>query len=454
MRVRARRAKRAGCRIETSPHTRHRMVARFPYTLTEAQRAAVDDILGDLASGVPMQRLLQGDVGSGKTAVAACALLAAVAGGYQAALMAPTEMLARQHATTLEALLAGSRVHVALLTGGRATKARAATLDAIASGTIDIVVGTHAVIGTAVTFARLGLAVIDEQHKFGVRQRAALQAKGTDRDAGTDPHVLVMTATPIPRTLALTLYGDLDVSIMRGTLPGRTPVETIVATPSNGRAILDRVREQLTRGRQAYVVYPLVEQSEKLTLRNAEQGRTAWQRALPDHRVGLVHGRMKRAEREQVMDAFREGTVHLLVSTTVVEVGVDVSNATVLVVEHAERFGLSQLHQLRGRVGRGSHRGLCVLMNRSVSKRPTRLGVLAQTHDGFRIAEEDLALRGIGDLMGTRQHGRPLFVAASLPRDLPVLVQARELAAHLWETAPQHPPLRQALLRTASPGAP
>lgn len=445
-RVRKRNAALKGPRCATSDDVQERIDARLPFELTAGQRAAVDDILHDMASGRPMSRLLQGDVGSGKTAVAIYALLAAVAGGYQTALMAPTEILARQHEATLREFLAGSRVRLAFLTGGRATKARAALCETIAAGDVDLVVGTHAVLSESVSFQRLGLVVIDEQHKFGVRQRAALLDKGDD-DVDK-PHALIMTATPIPRTLALTLYGDLDVSVIEGTLPGRKPVETIVAKPREGRAVMDRVRAHLERGHQAYVIYPLVEESDKLALKDAEAGLVRWQRALPDRTVALVHGRMKKADKAAAMDAFRDGTADVLVSTVVVEVGVDVPNATVLVVEHAERFGLSQLHQLRGRIGRGQHGGLCVLMDRAKSGRPVRLDVLASTQDGFRIAEEDLALRGIGDLMGTRQHGRPAFLAASLPRDLPLLQAARAMAESLWETAPKHAPLREALLRS------
>ena len=447
-RVRQRNAARRGPLCQTSAAIRARLDARLPFSLTPGQRKAVDDILADMASGQPMNRLLQGDVGSGKTAVAIQALLAAVAAGHQAALMAPTEILARQHERTLTALLEGSRVRVGFLSGGRATKARTALCADIESGDVDIVVGTHAVISEQVAFAKLGLVVIDEQHKFGVRQRAALLDKGAaDADR---PHALIMTATPIPRTLALTAYGDLDVSVIEGTLPGRKPVETIVARPKDGRAILDRVRAHLSAGRQAYVIYPLVEESEKLALQDAEAGRVRWQRALPDRTVALVHGRMKKTEKDETMQAFHRCEAHVLVSTVVVEVGVDVPNATVLVVEHAERFGLSQLHQLRGRIGRGQHGGLCVLMDRSKgSATPARLDVLARTQDGFEIAEEDLALRGIGDLLGTRQHGRPAFLAASLPRDLALLQAARRLAAALWARAPKHEPLRRAMMRTA-----
>jgi ATP-dependent DNA helicase RecG len=274
---------------------------------------------------------------------------------------------------------------------------------------------------------------VDEQHKFGVRQRHELVAKSGE---AVRPHLLVMTATPIPRTLALTVYGDLDVSVIAGRPPGRRPVETCVMTPRQGRAILARVRGELEAGRQAFVIYPLVEESDKLGLRDAIDGRDRWARALPDVRVGLLHGRMKRDEKEEAMRAFRDGDVHLLVATVVVEVGVDVPNATVLVVEHAERFGLSQLHQLRGRIGRGAVGGLCVLVDRSKEETPARLEVLAATDDGFEIAEEDLRLRGTGDVLGTRQHGMPGFRAARLPRDLELLGHARRAAAALLDADP------------------
>ena len=410
-----------------------RIRARLPFTLTAGQDGAIAEIAADLARTHPMNRLLQGDVGSGKTAVAAYALLTAVARGRQAAFMAPTEVLARQHERTLGTLLAGSRVRVETLTGGRRGKARTAALARVAAGEADLVLGTHAVISKDVRFDRLGLVVVDEQHKFGVRQRHELVAKADDE---TRPHLLVMTATPIPRTLALTVYGDLDVSVIDGRPPGRRPVETWVVAPKQGREVFDRVRAQLAAGHQAFVVYPLVEESDKLGLRDAIDGRDRWARALPGYRVGLLHGRMKREEKEAAMTGFRDGDTHLLVATIVVEVGVDVPNATVLVVEHAERFGLSQLHQLRGRIGRGTTGGLCVLVDRSKEETPARLEVLAATEDGFEIAEEDLKLRGTGDVLGTRQHGVAGFRAARLPRDLPLLAHARHEAAALLDADP------------------
>ena len=406
-----------------------RIRARLPFTLTPGQDEAVAEIVADLERPAPMYRLLQGDVGSGKTAVAAYALLGAVADGWQTAFMAPTDVLARQHQATLEAMLDGSRVRIVRLTGRMRAKARREALATIAAGEADIVIGTHAVLGDEVVFRALGLVVVDEQHKFGVRQRRGLVAKGEAGPEGRRPHCLVMTATPIPRTLALTVWGDMDVSVVRGTIPGRTPVETIVVEPSEGREVMERVRAELAAGHQAYVIYPLVDESDKLDVKDAHAGQERWAKALPDHQVGLLHGRLARDAKEDVMAAFRDGTLDVLVATVVVEVGVDVPNATVLVVEHAERFGLSQLHQLRGRVGRGSAGGLCVLVDRSKGDdTPARLDVLAGDTDGFAIAEQDLALRGVGDVFGTRQHGRPAFRAASLPRDLPILTRAREAA--------------------------
>jgi ATP-dependent DNA helicase RecG len=426
-----------------------RIRARFPFPLTPGQDAVVAEIVRDLGRASPMRRLLQGDVGSGKTAVAAYAALAVVAAGRQVALVAPTEILARQHHATLTTWLEGSRVTTIYLGGGRRTRARQAELAALAAGEVDVVVGTHALFEPDVVFPRLGLAVVDEQHRFGVAQRGTLLGPSGD---GVVPHLLAMTATPIPRTLALAVHGDVDVSLLEGRLPGRSPVSTWVVRPHEGRAVLERVREALAKDQQVYVVYPLVEESEALALRDAEDGLRRWRVALPDARVELLTGRMKRAEKEAVMAGFRAGDIDVLVATVVVEVGVDVARATVLIVEHAERFGLGQLHQLRGRVGRGTEPGLCVLVDRSPEEGPpARLEVLAQTNDGLRIAEEDLALRGIGDLFGTRQHGRPPFQAADLPRDLPLLTRAREAAGLLLEADPDlaaevHRPLRRAAL--------
>ena len=400
--------------------TLHRRIrARFPFELTPAQNRVIADVCRDLARPVPMNRLLQGDVGSGKTVIAAYAALAAVANGFQAVVMAPTEVLARQHEAVIGGWLGGSEVHVVGLYGGMRAKARREALAAIASGAAHVVVGTHAVLSKDVAYARLGLVVVDEQHKFGVRQRRDLVSKGAS------PHTLVMTATPIPRSLALVVYGDLDYSVLDGPPPGRGSRETWVVRPADGERVFARVREELRAGRQAFVVYPLVEESEAAGLRDATAGLAAWTRALPERRVGLVHGKMKAAARVAALEAFRRRELDVLVATVVVEVGIDVANATVLVVEHAERFGLSQLHQLRGRVGRGPFGGICVLMDRSEGSTPERLCVLSATDDGFRIAEEDLRIRGAGDFFGTRQHGAPAFTAARLPDDLPLLAKAR-----------------------------
>ncbi len=427
---------------------RARIEARLPFELTPGQVKAVDEIVADLEQPVPMNRLLQGDVGSGKTAVAVYALLGAVARGLQVAFMAPTEVLARQHTQTLERMLTGSRVRLEQLAGGRRGKGRTAALARIAAGEADVVVGTHAVLSADVQFADLGLVIVDEQHKFGVRQRRELVAKGGTKAAWRRPHCLVMTATPIPRTLALTVWGDMEVSVIEGRIPGRAPVETCVVTAQEARDVMPRVRAELAAGRQAYVIYPLVEESDKIALKDAQAGHERWTRALPEHRVGLLHGRLKRDEKERVMEAFRTGEVAVLVATVVVEVGVDVPNASLLIVEHAERFGLSQLHQLRGRIGRGTTGGLCILVDRSREETPARLEILAADTDGFAIAEEDLKLRGVGDLFGTRQHGRPAFRAAVLPRDLPVLMEARTAADALLSEDPAleaHPALARAL---------
>ncbi len=421
-RRRAARARTEATPFRFTPELERRIRARFPFRLTDAQERAVVALRADLERATPMSRLLQGDVGAGKTLVAVYACLACVANRRQAAFVAPTEVLARQHEATLRRWLEGSDVRVEALYGARRGKARAAVVERIARGEVDLVVGTHAVLSRDVRFERLSLVVVDEQHKFGVAQRRELVSKGAA------PHLLVMTATPIPRTLAMVAYGDLDVTVLDGLPPGRGPRTTWVATPADGPRVFERVRAELRAGRQAFVVYPLVEESDRAGLRDATAGREAWARALPAARVGLVHGRQKADERHAVMAAFRAGGLDVLVATVVVEVGVDVPNATVLVVEHAERFGLSQLHQLRGRVGRGAGGGLCVLLDRSAGPTPDRLEVLARTEDGFEIAEADLRLRGAGDLFGTRQHGAAEFAAARLPDDLPVLLRARAVA--------------------------
>jgi ATP-dependent DNA helicase RecG len=390
----------------------------------------LDEIGADLRSPHPMNRLLQGDVGSGKTIVAVLAMLVAAENGYQAALMAPTEILAEQHATRLGELLAGRGDRTAVLTSGAAAAERRAARKAVASGEARLIVGTHALLDEGVGFEKLGLAVIDEQHRFGVVQRAALVAKGLR------PDVLVMTATPIPRTLALTVYGDLDVSVIDEKPPGRQPVETVVRTESEREKVFEALELALDRGRQAYVIYPLVEESRKSDLRAATEAAAALAKRFGGRRVALLTGRMKAEEKTKVMEDFAAGRTDVLVATTVVEVGVDVANASVMIVEHAERFGLSQLHQLRGRVGRGRQRSYCVLAcgEEITDAARVRLETMAETDDGFRIAEADLELRGPGELLGTAQHGVPDLRVGSLARDQIVMEEARREAFELVRT--------------------
>ncbi|MCX8073941.1 MAG: ATP-dependent DNA helicase RecG [Candidatus Binatia bacterium] len=404
---------------------------RLPFALTAAQQRVIREITSDLQRGHPMHRLVQGDVGSGKTVVALYAALVAIANGAQCAFMAPTELLAEQHYRTITRLAEGLPVRVALLTGAVRRREREPLLREIAAGDIHLVVGTHALIQEGVRFANLGLGVIDEQHRFGVLQRAALHRLGCRGEAS--PHILLMTATPIPRTLTMTLYGDLDVSLLDELPPGRKPVQTFLRGEAERAEVYALVKRELDRGRQAYIVYPLVEGGDDSELRDAttmakELARTVFQ----GYRVGLVHGRMKPAEKDAVMRRFQAGEVQLLVSTTVIEVGIDVPNATVMVVEHAERFGLSQLHQLRGRVGRGADESYCILLAsyRRGDDTERRLQAMKIT-DGFQIAEIDLELRGPGELLGTRQAGVPDFRVANVVRDRVVLEQARA-AAEQW----------------------
>jgi ATP-dependent DNA helicase RecG len=425
-----------------------RLLAALPFALTPAQERVWREIRVDMAAPYPMNRLLQGDVGSGKTVVAALAILTAVEAGYQTALMAPTEILAEQHLMTLTQLLEPLAVEVALLTNAVKGKARERVQAGTADGTIKCVVGTHALVQGGVRFRRLGLAVVDEQHRFGVNQRATLRRKGES------PDVLVMTATPIPRTLALTLYGDLEVSVIDELPPGRKPVVTKARTESARRQIYGFLREQVSTGRQVYVVYPLVEESEAIDLRAATEMADRLQREVfADLRVGLLHGRMAFAEKDRVMREFKAGALHILVSTTVIEVGIDVPNASVMLVEHAERFGLSQLHQLRGRVGRGPWKSYCILLSGAASEDARRrLDAMTATTDGFKIAEADLALRGPGDFFGTRQSGLPEFRVADLLRDAAALEAARRDAVALIRDdpqliAPEHRALRAALLQ-------
>jgi ATP-dependent DNA helicase RecG len=404
----------------------------LPFRLTGGQRQALKEIVEDLQRGHPMNRLLQGDVGAGKTIVALLAALVAMENGLQVAFMAPTEILAEQHFLNISRLLQPSRFRVALLTGSLTAARRREQLAQVESGAIHLVVGTHALVQGDVRFARLGLVVIDEQHRFGVLQRATLRMKGLH------PDVLVMTATPIPRTLALTLYGDLDVSVIRDTPPGRLPIRTVAKPESRREEIYAFVRGELDAGRQAYVIYPLVEESSKVDLKAAtEMADHLATEIFPQYRVGLLHGRMKADGKERVMKAFAAGELHILVSTTVVEVGVDVANATVMIVEHAERFGLSQLHQLRGRVGRGRHQSYCFLLYQAPLQDDARerLKAMTDTTDGFEIAERDLRLRGPGDFFGTRQAGLPTFRMIDLVRDRDILDLAQREAISCFDTA-------------------
>jgi ATP-dependent DNA helicase RecG len=406
----------------------------LPFRLTGDQKKAVAEIVGDMQRPHPMNRLLQGDVGSGKTIVALMAALVAMENGFQVAFMAPTEILAEQHFITIRKLLEPSRFRMTLLTGATTAKRRREIQAELAAGSLHLVVGTHALVQEPVGFHELGLVIIDEQHRFGVMQRATLRAKGLH------PDVLVMTATPIPRTLALTTYGDLDVSVMREMPPGRHPIKTIAKPESRREEIYDFIRKQVDAGRQAYVIYPLVEESAKVDLKAAtEMADHLAQDVFQAYRVALLHGRMKQDAKDRVMNAFARGEFDILVSTTVIEVGVDVANASVILVEHAERFGLSQLHQLRGRVGRGPHQSYCILLYQSpltVQSRD-RLKALTETTDGFEIAERDLQLRGPGDFFGTRQSGMPTLRVGDLVRDHQIMEDARREAVAALDDARQ-----------------
>ena len=451
------------------------LLASLPFALTGAQRRVCDEIAADLARQQPMNRLLQGDVGSGKTVIAALAAMVAVGSGWQATLMAPTEILARQHYERLSPWLEPLGVRVGWLAGSLGAAAKRRVKQAVAAGEVDVLIGTHALIEDSVVFPRLALAIVDEQHRFGVAQRLALRGEGT-RDAGTAaeeveragaaqdsaqatagqdgpgrsaaeghagedgflPHQLMMTATPIPRTLAMTFYADLDVSVIDELPPGRQPVTTKLIADSRRDQVVENVGRWVAEGRQAYWVCPLVEESEALDLQNAIDTREQLQAALPQVRTGLVHGRLSAAEKDEVMAAFKAGELDLLVATTVIEVGVDVPNASLMVIEHAERFGLSQLHQLRGRVGRGTAQSLCVLLYRhppgAIARE--RLATMRQTQDGFEIARRDLELRGPGELLGARQSGAMLLRFADLGRDAPLVDIAHALSERLLEARP------------------
>lgn len=418
--------------------TRGELIERFydllPFRMTGAQQRVIDEILTDLNQTSPMNRLVQGDVGAGKTVVAVVAILAAIQSGYQAALMAPTEVLAEQHYRKLADWLTQLNLPVELLTGSVGTAKRRSLHRQLETGELPVLVGTHALIQDKVKFHRLGLSVIDEQHRFGVQQRAKLQSKGENGVC----HVLSMTATPIPRTLALTLHGDLDVSQIDELPPGRKPIQTTVLTPKERQQAYELIRREVAQGRQTYVVLPLVEESEKLDLRSAIEEHDRLQQVFPDFQLGLLHGRMSSAEKDAAIEAFRANTTQILVSTTVIEVGVDVPNASVMLIEHAERFGLSQLHQLRGRVGRGADKSFCLLMTKPKASDDAqqRLKVMEESQDGFYLAEMDMQLRGPGEVLGTRQSGLPDFALASLVDDREALILARTMAERTIEADP------------------
>ncbi|MCQ2182569.1 MAG: ATP-dependent DNA helicase RecG [Bacteroidales bacterium] len=410
----------------------------LPYKLTGAQQRVIKEIRSDMMSGAQMNRLLQGDVGSGKTMVAVLSALLAIGNGFQACIMAPTEVLARQHYANIRKYLAPTGVSCALLTGSTSQKERKGIHEGLRNGSIGIIVGTHALIEDEVRFHALGLAIIDEQHRFGVDQRARLWSKGP---SDMPPHVLVMTATPIPRTLAMTLYGDLDISVIDEMPPGRKPVQTMCISPNRKSAMNKFLREEIAKGRQVFVVYPLIFESEKMDLQNLQNGYEEIVSAfpLPDYKVAIVHGQQSNEEKNFNMDAFVAGRANILVSTTVIEVGVDVPNASVMVIESAQRFGLSQLHQLRGRVGRGAEKSYCILVKDFKTSREAqqRLDLMCATEDGFEIAEEDMKMRGPGDLEGTQQSGLPVNLRiASLARDGQLLADARATASRLLEADP------------------
>ena len=407
----------------------------LPFDLTNAQKRVVREIRDDMASGRQMNRLLQGDVGSGKTLVALMAMLIAIGNGYQACIMAPTEIWAEQHLATIRQMLGDMDIHVELLTGVVKGRRRADILDRLSKGEIDILVGTHAVIEDAVVFARLGLAVVDEQHRFGVAQRARLWAKSE-----MPPHILVMTATPIPRTLAMTLYGDLDVSVIDELPPGRKPIQTLHKYDTQTTSLYQGIRQQIDSGRQVYIVYPLIEESEKSDLKNLEDGFEAMREIFPQYRLSKVHGRMKPKDKDAEMQRFASGETQILVATTVIEVGVNVPNASVMVILDAQRFGLSQLHQLRGRVGRGAEQSYCILVTTFKLSEETRkrIDIMCETNDGFRIAEADLKLRGPGDLEGTQQSGIAFDLKiADIARDGQIVQLAREQAQAIIDRDPE-----------------
>ena len=424
--------RKKGAILKPGQFTHQFFQSTLPFTLTEGQKRALSDIKMDISSHTQMNRLLQGDVGAGKTIVALGAILMAVDSGKQAALMAPTEILAEQHYQTLTNYLPEDSLEIRLLTGAQKTAHRRDILTSVEGGTCSILVGTHAVFQEKVKFHNLGLVIIDEQHRFGVKQRNEILLKGEN------PHLLVMSATPIPRSLAMTIYSDLDISVIRELPSGRKPVRTAVRTDREREKVYQFIEESVTRGEQVYVIFPLIEESEVMDLKDATMGFEKLKRRFPHISIRLLHGRMDSDEKEKVMKAFAEGSVSVLVSTTVIEVGVDVPNATIMLIEHAERFGLSQLHQLRGRIGRGSRQSYCILMpGNKISKQGRyRLKKLVETTDGFEIAEADLKLRGPGDFLGTKQSGLPEFKYADIIDDRLLLEQAKNEAWSLFTADP------------------
>jgi ATP-dependent DNA helicase RecG len=448
-----------GISFDVKSKLARQLVDSLPFKLTHAQMRVIKEIAADMSSSKPMNRLLQGDVGSGKTIVALIAMLIAVENGYQAAFMAPTEILAEQHYLSLKSFLADLPVNARLLTGGQRARLREDVLEDVRRGSAQLIIGTHALIQESVEYARLGLAVIDEQHRFGVAQRVALVGKGkVDGELSPRPDILVMTATPIPRTLSLTIYGDLDVSVIDEMPSNRKPVRTSVRFESERSSVYRFVGEQIGMGRQVYIIYPLIEESEKVDLKAATESYEMLKTTVFTGRnVGLIHGRMPTEEKDSVMSAFKKGELDILVSTTVIEVGIDIPNATVMIIEHAERFGLSQLHQLRGRVGRGSEQSYCLLIAPDWMRGPLsstrasgdlygnedekqkavkRLSTMLETLDGFKIAEIDLEIRGPGDFFGTRQSGLPELQIANLITDKDLLSIARTEAFDLIERDP------------------
>ena len=451
----------SGISFTTESKLARQLVDSLPFELTKAQRRVVKEISDDMHTPKVMNRLLQGDVGSGKTIVALLAMLIAVENGYQAAFMAPTEVLAEQHFRTLEEFLKGLQVNVRLLIGGQKHKLRQDVLDDVRRGSAQIVVGTHALIQEHVEFARLGLAVIDEQHRFGVMQRATLRAKGA---GSLPPDVLVMTATPIPRTLAMTLYGDLDVSVIDEMPSNRKPIKTAVRLEHQKDKVFEFVRKEIKLGRQAYIVFPIIEESEKVDLKAATAGFDRLSKIFPELKLALIHGRMKSEVKDATMHEFKSGAIDILVATTVIEVGIDVSNASIMIIENAERFGLSQLHQLRGRVGRGADQSYCILIadyawfdhrkglgemdiQREKKGAKVRLETMVETTDGFKIAEVDLKLRGPGDFFGTKQSGMPEFKIANIVDDRDLLMLARKEAFALVVSDPHLRRTENAALR-------